>query len=109
MGNEKFKKAMAERGVKAARAFPPMENWTRLSVGLPEEMAVGHSALPPALGRHPWDYPRHSLSFYPFTRTNCRAWQVARKALLALYGGEETAIEARQQAEVAVPTALPKL
>ena len=40
MSNQDFKEAMAAHGVKAARAFPPMEDWCRLSVGLPDEMAV---------------------------------------------------------------------
>ena len=35
MGNEEFKAVMASHGVQAARAFPPMEEWCRLSVGLP--------------------------------------------------------------------------
>ena len=33
-----------------ARAFPPYEDWTRLSLGLPEEMAVAHKALRVVLG-----------------------------------------------------------
>ena len=45
MANEEFKEFMAARGVKAARAFPPMETWSRMSIGLPEEMAAAHKAL----------------------------------------------------------------
>lgn len=45
MGNEEFKEFMAARGVRAARAFPPLESWCRLSIGLPEEMVKAHKAL----------------------------------------------------------------
>jgi len=65
MDNEEFKRVMAAHGVVAARAFPPMEDWCRLSVGLPEEM------------------------------------EVAREALVALYGGEET-VDAEVGAAAAV-------
>ena len=45
MGNQDFKEAMSAHGVKAARAFTPMEDWCRLSVGLPEEMTVRYERM----------------------------------------------------------------
>eukprot|EP01052_Picozoa_sp_SAG31_P021898 SAG31_NODE_1717_length_7457_cov_4.893177_2_plen_398_part_00 len=45
MGHAEFVAAMASKGVIAARAFPPFEDWSRLSLGLPQEMAAAHAAL----------------------------------------------------------------
>ena len=40
-----FQEKMLAEMVQVARPFPPMLEWARLSVGLPEEMAVCHAAL----------------------------------------------------------------
>jgi len=37
--------AMRARGVEIGRSFPPLEGWTRISVGLPEENALAQSIL----------------------------------------------------------------
>ena len=40
-----FAEKMKEEGVQIARPFPPMIDWARISIGLPEEMAVCHAAM----------------------------------------------------------------
>lgn len=36
---------MRAEGVIVARAFPPLLDWCRISIGNPAEMAVAHAAL----------------------------------------------------------------
>lgn len=40
-----FAEKMKDEGVQIARPFPPMIDWARISIGLPEEMAVCHAAM----------------------------------------------------------------
>lgn len=40
-----FQDKMAAENVIVARAFPPAEDWCRMSIGSPEEMALAHAAL----------------------------------------------------------------
>lgn len=40
-----FQEKMLAEGVQVARPFPPMLDWARISIGLPEEMEVCHAAL----------------------------------------------------------------
>lgn len=40
-----FAEKMAAEGVQVARPFPPMLDWARISIGLPEEMTICHAAL----------------------------------------------------------------
>jgi histidinol-phosphate aminotransferase len=40
-----------ERGIDIGRAFPPLDGWTRISIGLPEENARAQSILRELLGR----------------------------------------------------------
>jgi len=42
--------AMREHSVSIARAFPPMTDWVRLTIGLPEENALARNALRKVLG-----------------------------------------------------------
>jgi len=42
--------AMMKESVSIARAFPPMTDWARLSIGLPEENALARAALRKVLG-----------------------------------------------------------
>lgn len=44
-------KAMADEGVIVARAFPPMTDWIRLTIGLPEENTKAREALRKVLTR----------------------------------------------------------
>ncbi|MBC7366861.1 MAG: histidinol-phosphate aminotransferase family protein [Undibacterium sp.] len=44
-----FQEKMLAEMVQVARPFPPMLEWARISIGLPEEMAVCHAALKKAL------------------------------------------------------------
>lgn len=41
---------MRAEGVEVGRAFPPMLDWARISIGLPEDMEVCHRALRKVLG-----------------------------------------------------------
>ena len=41
---------MREHSVSVARAFPPMTDWVRLTIGLPEENALARAALRKVLG-----------------------------------------------------------
>lgn len=43
---QEFRPAMQAAGVLVGRAFPPYDDWCRISIGTPEEMAVAHQALP---------------------------------------------------------------
>lgn len=45
-----FAAKMRAQGVSVGRAFPPLLNWARITIGLPEEMAVCHRALRTVLG-----------------------------------------------------------
>jgi histidinol-phosphate aminotransferase len=45
-----FMEKMKAEGVLVGRPFPPMLDWARISVGLPEEMAPCHAALKKILG-----------------------------------------------------------
>ena len=40
-----FQEKMLAEGVQVARPFPPMLDWARVTVGLPDEMAICHAAL----------------------------------------------------------------
>jgi len=40
-----FRDKMAAENVLVARDFPPTLDWSRISIGLPEEMALCHAAL----------------------------------------------------------------
>lgn len=40
-----FQEKMKDEGVIVGRPFPPMLDWARVTIGLPEEMAVCHAAL----------------------------------------------------------------
>jgi histidinol-phosphate aminotransferase len=40
-----FQEKMLAEGVQVARPFPPMLDWARVTVGLPEEMAICHAAM----------------------------------------------------------------
>jgi histidinol-phosphate aminotransferase len=40
-----FQEKMLAEGVQVARPFPPMLDWARITVGLPEEMAICHAAM----------------------------------------------------------------
>jgi len=40
-----FAEKMKNEGVQIARPFPPMLDWARISIGLPEEMEVCHAAM----------------------------------------------------------------
>ncbi len=42
--------ALRERGIDIGRAFPPMDHWARISIGLPEENAKARAALQAILG-----------------------------------------------------------
>jgi histidinol-phosphate aminotransferase len=46
MSNAEFKKRMKSHGLEAARSFPPMPDWARVTIGTTEEMAVFAEALP---------------------------------------------------------------
>jgi histidinol-phosphate aminotransferase len=48
--NKIFAEKMEAEGVLIGRAFPPLLDWARISIGLPEEMAVCHAALKKVLG-----------------------------------------------------------
>ena len=50
MDHAEFVAVMASNGVVAARPFPPFNDWTRLSLGLPTEMAAAHAALEQIFG-----------------------------------------------------------
>jgi histidinol-phosphate aminotransferase len=41
----KVASALAERGIDIGRAFPPLDDWARISIGLPEENARAQQAL----------------------------------------------------------------
>jgi len=40
-----FAEKMKNEGVQIARPFPPMIDWARISIGLPEEMEICHTAM----------------------------------------------------------------
>jgi histidinol-phosphate aminotransferase len=40
-----FQEKMLAEGVQVARPFPPMLDWARVTIGLPEEMAICHAAM----------------------------------------------------------------
>jgi histidinol-phosphate aminotransferase len=42
--------ALAAKGIDIGRAFPPLENWVRISIGLPEENAMARAAITELLG-----------------------------------------------------------
>jgi histidinol-phosphate aminotransferase len=44
-----FQQRMRRENVVVARAFPPLLDWCRITIGTPEEMAVAHAALRKAL------------------------------------------------------------
>jgi histidinol-phosphate aminotransferase len=46
MSNAEFKKRMMAHGLEAARAFPPMPDWARITIGTTEEMQAFAEALP---------------------------------------------------------------
>jgi histidinol-phosphate aminotransferase len=37
--------ALAAKGIEIGRAFPPLDNWVRISIGLPEENAMARAAI----------------------------------------------------------------
>jgi histidinol-phosphate aminotransferase len=37
--------ALGAKGIDIGRAFPPLENWTRISIGLPQENAMARAAI----------------------------------------------------------------
>ena len=41
---------MMKESVAIARAFPPMNDWARITIGLPEENALARAALRKVLG-----------------------------------------------------------
>lgn len=41
---------MREEGIEIGRPFPPLEDWARITIGLPDEMAACHRALRKVLG-----------------------------------------------------------
>ena len=43
--NVEVARAFLNEGVKIGRAFPPLDRWARISIGLPEENALGRAAL----------------------------------------------------------------
>jgi histidinol-phosphate aminotransferase len=45
-----FLPQMRAEGIEVGRAFPPLLDWARISIGLPEEMAACHRALRKVLG-----------------------------------------------------------
>lgn len=45
-----FLPQMRAEGIEIGRAFPPLLDWARISIGLPEEMAACHRALRKVLG-----------------------------------------------------------
>jgi histidinol-phosphate aminotransferase len=46
MSNAKFKERMLSHGIRAARPFPPKQDWARLTIGTTEEMQIFANALP---------------------------------------------------------------
>jgi histidinol-phosphate aminotransferase len=42
--------ALAAKGIDIGRAFPPLDNWVRISIGLPEENAMARAAITELLG-----------------------------------------------------------
>jgi histidinol-phosphate aminotransferase len=40
-----FAAAMRARGIDIGRAFPPLDTWARISIGLPDENAQARAAL----------------------------------------------------------------
>jgi histidinol-phosphate aminotransferase len=49
MPNDRFRAAMREKGFLTGRNFPPYLDWSRVSIGTPEEMKAFVAALPAAL------------------------------------------------------------
>lgn len=45
MPTKTFREKMEAEGVAVARDFPPGDDWSRISIGLPDEMALCHAAL----------------------------------------------------------------
>ncbi len=48
---KQFRPAMRAAGVLVGRAFPPYEDWCRISIGTPEEMTVAQTALREVIGQ----------------------------------------------------------
>ena len=48
--HEEFAAAMLARGVDIGRAFPPLDRWARISLGLPEDNARARDALRGVIG-----------------------------------------------------------
>ena len=46
-----FAAAMRSRSVDIGRAFPPLDRWARISIGLPEENALAQAALRDVMAR----------------------------------------------------------
>ena len=46
-----FRPAMQAAGVKVGRAFPPYDDWCRISIGMPDEMTVAQAALREVLAK----------------------------------------------------------
>lgn len=53
-----FQAKMAAEGVLVGRPFPPLHDWSRITIGLPEEMARCHAALRKVLARPGREEPR---------------------------------------------------
>jgi histidinol-phosphate aminotransferase len=43
--HEQIAAALSAKGIDIGRAFPPLENWVRISIGLPQENAMARSAI----------------------------------------------------------------
>ena len=53
-----FQAKMAAEGVLVGRPFPPLHDWSRITIGLPEEMARCHAALRKVMARPDHGDPR---------------------------------------------------
>jgi histidinol-phosphate aminotransferase len=43
--HQEFAAALRARGIEIGRAFPPLERWARISIGLPEENELAREAV----------------------------------------------------------------
>lgn len=50
MSHAEYGRRMLEQGIGAARQFPPMSDWARITIGTSEEMEVFSRALPAVIG-----------------------------------------------------------
>jgi histidinol-phosphate aminotransferase len=49
--HEKLAAALLSEGIEIGRPFPPLNNWARISIGLPKENALARSAIEKHLSR----------------------------------------------------------